>query len=324
MAAWIVGGALAMLTAAAGLPYVWLVRRTDHAITAGLRALAALRWREFSTLVGQAMQQRGLRDAGRDEDASHGGGSRMLMTGGSGRWLLSCKHGRAYRLGRAHVEELAAEMDLAGARHGILLTEGRARREALTAAAQRGIEIIEGRRLWPLLRPYLPTETRAQVDAVADTRARAECGLVILLALLVSAAAVTWGPTLQQRMAQMSASSGPMPGAPAPAAGAASLLPAEPEPLPEDADIEAFPDPATLQRYQGEAARAISHLPGVYRAHWLTQTTLVVDRSGSIDAIWPLLCAELERYPSLRTVRVQLNPRPGRDEPVRWRQCRTQ
>ena len=32
---------------------------------------------------------------------------------------------------------------------------------------------------------------------------------------------------------------------------------------------------------------------------------------------------ELERYPPLRASRVQLNPRPGSDEPVRWRQCRT-
>ena len=31
----------------------------------------------------------------------------------------------------------------------------------------------------------------------------------------------------------------------------------------------------------------------------------------------------LKRYPSLRTVRVQLNPRIGVQEPVRWRQCST-
>ena len=35
------------------------------------------------------------------------------------------------------------------------------------------------------------------------------------------------------------------------------------------------------------------------------------------------ICAELERYPALRTVRVQLNPRPGTEDKVRWRQCRT-
>ena len=64
--------------------------------------------------------------------------------------------------------------------------------------------------------------------------------------------------------------------------------------------------------------------PGIGRVFWLTHNTLVVDRTGTIEAIWPLVCAELERYPALRTVRVQLNPRPGREEQVRWRQCRVQ
>src|SRR5690606_24281332 len=143
MSAWILGSTLAVLTVTAGLPYIWFVRHARHGTVAGLRAVAALRWREFSTLVGQAMQQRGLRDAGREGEApsNDGGSSRLVMTDGSHRWLLACKHGRAYRLGRAHVEELAAEMDLSGARHGILLTEGRALREALATASQHGIEI---------------------------------------------------------------------------------------------------------------------------------------------------------------------------------------
>ncbi len=322
MSAWSLGIALAVLVVVVGLPYIWFVRRGDHGTEAGLRALAGLRWREFSTLVGQALQQRGLRDAGRAEERAGDGGSRLLMTDGTHRWLLACKHGRAYRLGRAHVEELAGEMDLAGARYGILLTEGRAMRESLSAAAGHGIEIIDGRRLWPLLRPYVPVETRVEVNAASDTRARTEAWLLVLAALVLGVSAAVWGPQLRQKLAAPATT--PQAAAPAQSTVPASLLPAEPEPLPEDADIVAYPDEPTLLRYQGEVARAISVLPGVHRAHWLTQATLVVDRSGSIDAIWPLVCAEIERYPALRTIRVQLNPRPGRDEPVRWRQCRTQ
>ncbi|MCW0417080.1 hypothetical protein NB689_002834 [Xanthomonas sacchari] len=59
------------------------------------------------------------------------------------------------------------------------------------------------------------------------------------------------------------------------------------------------------------------------RGIWQTQMTLVVDRSGDDAQVWPRICREVERYPSLRTVRIQLNPRPGHEEPVRWRQCRT-
>jgi hypothetical protein len=83
------------------------------------------------------------------------------------------------------------------------------------------------------------------------------------------------------------------------------------------------PDDATFARYQGDIARTLSAVPGITRAYWLTRATLVIDRSGSDQMVWPLICSELERYPPLRNVRVQLNPRPGSEDAVRWRQCRT-
>lgn len=330
MSAWILGGSLALLTAAVGLPYVWFVRRGTHRATAGLRAIAALRWRELSTLVGQAMQQRGLRHAGRGhgEAAPPGDGSRLLMTDGSQRWLLACKHGSAYRLGSHHVTELAAEMELAEARHGILLTEGRARAGALAAAARHDIEVIDGRRLWTLLRPYVGPETRTEVEAAAEARSRTEAFCVAGLALALGALGVVSGDALVDGLATLRAPRGnvepqALAAAAAPAASPA-VAPREPERLPEDAGIEDFPDEATLQHYRNEVVRGVSLQPGIGRVFWLTHNTLVVDRTGTIEAIWPLVCAELERYPALRTVRVQLNPRPGREEQVRWRQCRVQ
>lgn len=330
MSAWVLGGALALLTVSVGLPYIWFVRRRGNATVAGLHALAGLRWREFATLVGQAMQQRGLRHGGRDGDdpGGDGHGSRLVMTDGSQRWLLSCKHGLAYHLGDNHVRELAEEMEAAGARHGILLTEGRVRARALASAARHGVEVIDGRRLWPLLRPYLSTELRSQVEAGADRRARLESVVAVLAALLLGVATALWGPALGQSLAGTLAArreaAAAVPAQPPTEATREPALPAVSGPLPEDADIEAFPDDETLQFYRSEVVRAVSLQPGIGRTHWMTHNTLVVERTGSIDAIWPLICAELERYPALRTVRVQLNPRPGRDEQVRWRQCRTQ
>jgi hypothetical protein len=55
----------------------------------------------------------------------------------------------------------------------------------------------------------------------------------------------------------------------------------------------------------------------------MTQTTLIVDRAVDEVQAMALICPVLKRYPSLRTVRVQLNPRIGVQEPVRWRQCST-
>ena len=136
MASWILGLALGVLAAVLAVAYLWLVRRPETENAAGLRAVADLRWREFATIVGQAMQQRGLRDAVQGHEH---GSEQMMMTDGDSLWLLSCKHGMAYQLGASSVEELASAMHLAGARNGILLTEGRAGRDALTAAAGYGI-----------------------------------------------------------------------------------------------------------------------------------------------------------------------------------------
>ncbi len=84
------------------------------------------------------MQQRGLRDASHaPEQGGDSTSSQLLMTDGEARWLLSCKHGMAYRLGASSVDELARAMDLAGAHHGILLTEGRAERDALPPRPRR-------------------------------------------------------------------------------------------------------------------------------------------------------------------------------------------
>jgi len=322
MSSWILGLALAVLAAVLAVLYVWLVRRPETETAAGLRALANLRWREFATIIGQAMQQRGLRDAGRGPD--QGGdstSSQLLMTDGHARWLLSCKHGMAYRLGASSVEELAGAMDLAGAQSGILLTEGRAERDALAAAAERGIEVIDGRRLWPLLKPFLPVDTNRRIVDAASAQAKRHTLIACGGALALGLAVAVLLPRLQSGENSAPATVAAKPAA-APAQQAAPAA-AEAAAVDDGTTIQDNPDDATLTRYQGDIARALSTVPGITRAYWLTRATLVIDRSGSDQAVWPFICGELERYPPLRTVRVQLNPRPGSDDAVRWRQCRT-
>lgn len=322
MSSWILGLALAVLAAVLAVIYLWLVRRPETETAAGLRALANLRWREFATIVGQAMQQRGLRDASHGPDPQSGNDSSnsqlLLMTDGDSRCLLSCKHGMAYRLGVGSVDELAGAMDLAGARSGILLTEGRAEREALAAAADRGIEVIDGRRLWPLLKPYLPLDTTRRIVDAANAQAKRHTfialGGALVLGLLVAIVLPQLGSGSD---AAPAAATRPAAAAPVAAAPAPASVPAD------TGTLDADPDDETLARYQGDIARAVSGMAGVSRAYWLTRATLVVDRIGSDQVVWPQICAELERYPALRTVRVQLNPRPDSNDKVRWRQCRT-
>ncbi|KAG1244761.1 hypothetical protein G6F58_013059 [Rhizopus delemar] len=107
---------------------------------------------------------------------------------------------------------------------------------------------------------------------------------------------------------------------PAPAAAAPATAP-----TPSDTDARRNPNPdaATLDRYQAELARALAGKPGIASGVWLTRQTLAINRTGELDAVWPRVCEEVLHYPALRNVRIQLNARPGVDEPVRWRQCAT-
>lgn len=329
MSSWILGLALAALAAVLAVLYLWLVRRPETETAAGLRALANLRWREFATIVGQAMQQRGLRDASQvPEQGGDSTSSQLLMTDGDSRWLLSCKHGMAYRLGASSVEELAGAMDLAGARAGILLTQGRAERDALSAAAAHGIEVIDGRRLWPLLKPFMPVDITQRIVLAAHAQAKRHTFIALAGSLALGLVVAVLLPRLESnagdQTAQLAAKTTPAdaPNAAPPAVAPTAQTAPEAAAAAEEVILD-DPDDATLARYQGDIARTLSAVPGIDRAYWLTRATLVVDRIGTDEMLWPLICSELERYPPLRTVRVQLNPRPGSEDKVRWRQCRT-
>ena len=66
----------------------------------------------------------------------------------------------------------------------------------------------------------------------------------------------------------------------------------------------------------------MSDLPGIDRALWQTQSTLLVYLlDGTFDPL-PELCPELERYEELAATRLQLQPPAGSPRPVRFVQCR--
>ncbi len=333
MSPWALGVSLAALLAALSAVYFWFVRRPDAETRAGLQALAALRWREVSSLIRQAMHQRGLTDTQRGPQDPADDGSRLLMNDGEARCLLVCKHGMAYRIGLPAIEELVAAMNLSGARTGILLTQGRAERDAHGIAERNAIEIIDGRRLWPLLKPFMQADAREAIVSGSRRQAIRHASIAVLASiaagLVVAVSLQAWRlgeqvrPASEATPAAATATTDAAPPAPPPTPAVDPASTAPVTPTTGTPVIEADPDDATQLRYQADIARKISRLPGIGRAHWLTRATLVVDRHDSDDLIWPLICEELDRYPSLRTVRVQLNPRPGHDEVVRWRQCRT-
>lgn len=307
---WLSGLAITLLTGIAASLYLWLVRRRNDEIANGLHALSGLRWREFSKLVLVAMQRRGLSlDA--SGDASRDPRSTFTLRQGGRHWQLSCKHGSAYRIGAAPVEELAASVRLSGAAGGILATEGRVEKEGHEAARSRNIEILDGPALWDALKPLIEDDLRQQLVHDAQSRARRHIGIAWLAAFalgaVISTALANWWIGEGQHPAPAPAQASPAAAAPA----AASAVAPYREPTEEE-----------LEDQRLAISRALAHTPGVIRGVWQTRLTLTVDYSGSQDAVWPRICEEVERYPALRTVRVQMNPPQGSSDPIRWRQCK--
>ncbi len=331
MFSWIAATVLAVGAWLAATLYLWVVRRRENETTAGLHALAGLHWRDFSRMVRRAMrEQRDLHDVVADEDVSQEPQSDFVMTRGDARWLLSCKHGRAYRIGSAAVNELGAAARLMGAQGGILVTEGKVQRDGIAAADKQSVEILDGRRIWPMLKRYLPSELEDGVIGASRRRAQRHTAIAALAAVTLGLLVGLGGLALQQRSADAaSVAALPVPAHPKPAAAPPALnTPPAAATAPAAVAVAAPasaapPDAATEADYRQSVSKALARTPGVIRGIWQTQLTLVIDRSGDDAQVWPRICKEVERYPSLRTVRIQLNPRPDHDEPVRWRQCRT-
>lgn len=338
MFSWILAFSLALLVWIAATTYLWVVRRPKRETRLGLDALVGMHWRDFSEIVKRALHdRRRLVEVGADEEGIHEPRSDFMLTDGEHRILVSCKHGRAYRIGKAAVNELGATARLAGARGGILITEGLIEREGLAAAEKQSVEVLDGRVLWPLLRPYVPGDIESRVVGRARRQA-------IRHSAIAAMAAVTLGLLVGMSYLSSSANrpaagdpAAPVVPAPASVASGAANAPAPADAPPRTDTAPAVagaattavnpgdgdPDDETLLRYQGELSRALAGKPGIASGVWITRQTLAINRTGETQDVWPLICKEVMRYPALRTVRIQINARPGVDEPVRWRQCTT-
>lgn len=324
MFAWILAFATAAAVWTITILHLWLFRRRRDETRAGLAALASLHWRDFSEIVHRALGERRGWQADPERHDDPPGADFLMRDRHSGeRWMVSCKHGCTYRIGTVAVSELGTLLRLAGARGGVLVTEGKVEREGLAAAGKQSIEVLDGHRAWPILRAYLPGGLEDDVVEGARRRAWRHTVVAGIVALGIGLLAglgwlSTHRPAAPEAPSREAVAPRPAPPAAMPAGQAASAT-APVRPM----QAAAEPDDATLDRYQQAVSRALTGVPGVVRGIWMTRMTLAVDRTGGDAEIWPSICRELERYPVLRTVRVQLNPRPEIDEPVRWRQCAT-
>lgn len=317
MPAWLFGLAITLLVGAAATAYLWLIRRRDDETAAGLLALAGMRWRDFSRLVLEAMELRGLAriPSAHEENQEHS--SSFMLSGEGKRQLLACKHGSAYRIGSAAVDEFASEIRLRGAQGGILVTEGVLDKDGLEKAERHNIEIIDGPRLWPTVKPMVEGKLQQRIAGNASARARRHIAIAWLGSVTLGLATALVFPSVlnptNDSMATPVAAPTTSPVATTRSASTATATAA--------ATALAEVTEADTEKHRGEISRKLSKIPGISRGVWISRSTLAVDRLVAEQDAWPLVCSQLYAYPDLVLTRVQMNPPPGSNDQVRWRQC---
>lgn len=323
MSGWIVlvvPVALSLLLGLAATVYLQRVRLPHEETVAGISALAGMRWRDFIQLVLAAMNARGYervfaQEAGGDE------GDYLLERDGQ-RWLLSSKHGTAYVLGSTSIAEFAREIRMRGATGGLLVTPGSFAPEALNLARSHRIELLDGASLWPELRALLPEEQRAEV--IGPPRAQLQRQLLVSwgAALLVGVVAFLGFARARHDEDTRQGAAAAL-AAPASIATQRAAASARKAPTTSSAPTSAISsDPNEIERRRREIETAVSTLPGIDRAMWSTQSTLLVYLSEDLADPLSGICPLLERYDELAASRVQLQPPPGSKRLVRFVQCR--
>lgn len=319
MPAWLFGVAIALLVGSASTAYLWLIRRRDDETAAGLLALAGMRWRDFSRLVLETMGTRGLERASAIVEQPQEHSASFMLSGHGKRWLLSCKHGSAYRIGSATMEEIASEVRLHGAQGGILVTEGTLDKGGLDKAVKHNIEVLDGSRLWPEVKPLVDPQLRQRIVGNAIARARRHIGIAWLGAMTLGVVSTLVFPSVVGRSApQLAQDPVVVPPVTTPATPPA---PGRQNSGPTVAPLSASRSDAHLEQDRAAISRTLAKTDGISRGVWISRSTLSVDREIAEQPAWERVCAELARYPDLALSRVQMNPPVGSDEQVRWRQC---
>ncbi len=281
----------------------------------GLGHLASLRWREFAKLVLQAMQARGftvMREQTGPADGVPIDGGDILLTRDKERVLLSCKYGNASVVGAQAILGLGKSAELRGAHSAIVVTPGRFDDEARRVAGQQRVELIDGATLWPEVKPFISDD----LDSHAE-RPPQDSGHIAMAWLAAAAVgAVAW---MLARGIETDDVAMPAPTQPTATVSTPQAVIAEPD----LSSAEVPTDPSALDRRRNETAQAISTLAGVDRAVWSTQSTLLVHLASETADPSDALCPLLLRYPELAASRVQLQPPPDSDHPVRFKQCRS-
>lgn len=308
--------ALVVILGGAATAWLWLVQRPRAERDEGLKLLAAMRWREFSRLVVDGLHNRGF-ERETVEDAAERGQDSVIHLKRDGReWLLACKQGLNYRITQTTVGDMTDAVRFHGAAGGVVTTPGTVDAEARKLAAGR-VDLFDGAALWPLVQAQLAPGVRDELAGKARQLAMRQTALAW-------AGAAALGLATAMVMPKESASAGPdvAPVATVATVSTPPAVTAAKQAATANPTIAAAA-PVSEDEQRDDVIRMVSTLPGVERAMWSTRSTLLVYLANETSDPVRGICDVMEKYDSLRTSRLHLQPPAGTTRPARFLQCTT-
>jgi hypothetical protein len=313
--------------AATGL-WFGVIQRRKQEVSIGIQSLAGMKWRQCVGLVLEALIREGYSEESRDP--SSGEGNEFSLVRDGQRILASYKHGTAYQISEIDVRDFANRLSLKGAARGLLITLGNADPATKTSAVRLGVDIYDGNALWAKLQPFVPEAVQAGVTRQALAQSRKSLVVGASASLVAGLAAYFLGAMLFSSGDGKPTVGGTTAFRRAPATQATAPTHVDDmatkqlaEARKALAEIASLSDEDKTHR-RAEAAKQIASIVQVQTAVWSAQSTLLLTLSqsdGKDERLIEEACRVLVGYEELRYSRLQLDPPPDSNLPVRWRQC---
>ena len=145
---------------------------TDVAQAQSTHALDGMSWREFEMLVGEAFRLQGY-SVTETGGGGADGGIDLILSKGAEKFLVQCKQWKAYKVGVDVVRELYGVMAAIGATGGFVVTSGRFTVDASNFAAGRNVRLIDGPKLFALIK-QAKQSTKMAADQTGNTQRPAQ------------------------------------------------------------------------------------------------------------------------------------------------------
>lgn len=151
---------------------------TDVVQAKGADALDSMSWREFEMLVGEAFRLQGY---GVTEIGGGGadGGVDLVLKKDNEKFLVQCKQWKAFKVGVDVVRELYGVMAAKGATGGFVVTSGTFTSDATAFASGRNVKLIDGQRLFGLLKQARQSVSAQSTNAPPSSGASPLAGVVL-------------------------------------------------------------------------------------------------------------------------------------------------